>query len=81
MDDHGRMHYGGMRGRGCSMSRRIAVTITLTIEDAAVLPPVLWALIDAMDGESEALDAIPGAMDAVDRLALTIHAAAKEAAR
>jgi hypothetical protein len=63
------------------MSRRIAITITLTIEDATMLPPVLWALLDAVDGESEALDAIPGAMDAVDRLAYTIHKAAKEAAQ
>lgn len=57
------------------------VTITLTIEDAAMLAPVLWTLLDAVDGESEALDAIPGAMDAVDRLAYTIHNAAKEAAQ
>ena len=63
------------------MKRRIAITITLTIEDATMLAPALWALLDAVDGESEALDAIPGAMDAVDRLAYTIHNAAKEAAQ
>jgi hypothetical protein len=57
-----------------------AVTVQLTRADAAMLAPVLWALLDAVDGESEALDDIPGAVDAVDRLALTIHNAAKDSA-
>lgn len=55
------------------MSR--TVSITLTAEDAALLPLALWALLDAVDGESETFSALPGGMDAVDRLALTVHRA------
>jgi len=59
------------------MSR--TVSITLTAEDAALLPSALWALID-VDGDWDSIETMPGAVDAVDRLALTVHRAAKEAA-
>jgi hypothetical protein len=47
-----------------------------------MLPRALWALLDAMPADpEEPLYDIPGAMDTVDRLAYTIHKAAKEAAQ
>lgn len=52
-----------------------AIVVRITREDAERLPSMLWSVIDAVDGE---VDELPdGTMDAIDRLALTIHQATK----
>lgn len=58
------------------MTKPDTVTIRLSINDATRLPAMLWAVIDAVDGEVEELP--DGAMDALDRLALTIHHTTKD---
>jgi len=48
-----------------------AIVVRISREDAERLPSMLWAVIDAVDGE---VDELPdGTMDTIDRLALTIH--------
>lgn len=50
------------------------VLVRLSVEDANRLPTMLWAVLDAIDGEE-----LPdGTMDALDRLALTIHNTTKD---
>lgn len=53
------------------MTQPETVTIRLHINDATRMPAMLWAVLDAIDGEAEELP--DGTMDALDRLALTIH--------
>lgn len=56
------------------MTQPDTVTIRLPINDATRMPAMLWAVLDAIDGEE-----LPdGAMDALDRLALTIHHTTKD---
>lgn len=52
------------------------VLVRLRVDDADRLPTMLWAVLDAIDGEVEELP--DGAMDALDRLALTIHQTTKD---
>lgn len=59
------------------MTQPDTVTIRLSINDATRMPATLWAVIDAVDGE--VVRELPdGAMDAIDRLALTIHQTMKD---
>lgn len=52
------------------------VLVRMSVEDADRLPAMLWAVLDAIDGEDVTLP--DGAMDALDRLALTIHHTTKD---
>lgn len=47
------------------------ITITLTIEEARMLPDALWAVINAHDTDCE--DPGSEGIDAIDELALTIR--------
>lgn len=51
------------------------VLVRLRVDDADRLPAMLWAVLDAIDGEVRELP--DGTMDTIDRLALTIHALLK----
>lgn len=55
------------------------VAVRLRIDDANRLPGMLWAVLDAIDGEVEELP--DGTMDTIDRLALTIHQSTKGSAQ